>query len=72
MSDDFNKQLSALQEREREILKKMSIAQRAGAGEQIIGQLNFMLDECRFSQQDLKLLHAGRGKDDFDNFISIG
>jgi hypothetical protein len=72
MSEDFNKQLSALQEREREILKKMSLAQRAGAGEQIIGQLNFMLDECRFSQQDLKLLQAGKGKDDFDNFISIG
>jgi hypothetical protein len=31
-----------------------------------------MLDECRFSQQDLKLLQAGKGKDDFDNFISIG
>jgi len=72
MSDDFNKQLSALQEREREILKKMSLAQRAGAGEQIIGQLNFMLDECRFNQQDLRQLQAGRGKDDFDNFISIG
>jgi len=72
MSEDINKQLSALQEREREILKKISLAQRAGAGEQVIGQLHFMLDECRFSQQDLRQLQAGKGKDDFDNFISIG
>jgi hypothetical protein len=72
MSEDITKQLTALIEREREILKKMSLAQRAGAGEQIMGQLNYMLDECRFSQQDLRQLQAGKGKDDFDNFISIG
>ena len=72
MSEDINKQLAALMEREREILKKMGLAQRAGAGEQIMGQLNYMLEECRFTQQDLRQLQASKGKDDFDNFISIG
>ena len=72
MSEDINKQLATLIEREREILKKMNVAQRAGAGEQIMGQLNYMLEECRFTQQDLRQLQAGKGKDDFDNFISIG
>jgi len=72
MSEDINKQLATLIEREREILKKMNVAQRAGASEQIMGQLNYMLEECRFTQQDLRQLQAGKGKDDFDNFISIG
>jgi len=72
MSEDINKQLATLIEREREILKKMNVAHRAGASEQIMGQLNYMLEECRFTQQDLRQLQAGKGKDDFDNFISIG
>lgn len=71
---DLNKQLNELIEREREILKKMNIARRAGAGEQIIGQMNYMLDECKFAQMDIRQKQsAGNDKDsDFGNFLSIG
>lgn len=72
--DPVNQQLQALQEREREILKKISVASRAGVSEQVMGQLNFMLDECRFQQLDIKQrASANNNKDsDFDNFLSIG
>jgi len=71
---DLNKQLNELIEREREILKKLNVARRAGASEGIIGQMNYMLDECKFAQQDIKAKQAaGSGKDnDFGSFISIG
>lgn len=70
---DLNKQLNDLIEREREILKKMNVARRAGASEGIIGQMNYMLDECRFAQQDIRAKQASSGKDnDFGSFISIG
>lgn len=75
MSDpDLNKQLNDLIEREREILKKMNVARRAGASEGIIGQMMFMLDEVQFAQQDIRAKQvAGTGKDnDFGSFISIG
>jgi hypothetical protein len=71
---DMNKQLNDLIEREREILKKLNIARRAGASEGIIGQMNYMLEECKFAQQDIRAKQAaGSGKDnDFGSFISIG
>jgi hypothetical protein len=71
---DLNKQLNDLIEREREILKKLSVAQRAGASEGIIGQMMFMLDEVKFAQQDIRAKQtSGSGKDnDFGSFISIG
>lgn len=71
---DLNKQLNDLIEREREILKKMNIARRAGASEGIISQLTYMLDEVQFAQQDIRAKQsAGIGKDnDFGSFISIG
>ena len=71
---DLNKQLNDLIEREREILKKMNVARRAGASEGIIGQMMFMLDEVQFAQQDIRAKQAsGSGKDnDFGSFISIG
>lgn len=71
---DLNKQLNELIEREREILKKMNVARRAGASEGIIGQLSYMLDECKFAQHDVRAKQsAGSGKDnDFGSFISIG
>ncbi len=70
----MNKQLNDLIEREREILKKLNIARRAGASEGIIGQMNYMLEECKFAQQDIRAKQAaGSGKDnDFGSFISIG
>lgn len=71
---DLNKQLNELIEREREILKKLNVARRAGASEGIIGQMTYMLDECKFAQQDIRAKQiAGSGKDnDFGSFISIG
>lgn len=71
---DLNKQLNDLIEREREILKKLNIARRAGASEGIIGQMMYMLDEIKFTQQDIRAKQAaGTGKDnDFGSFISIG
>jgi hypothetical protein len=71
---DLNKQLNDLIEREREILKKMNVARRAGASEGVIGQMMFMLDEVKFAQQDIRALQAsGSNKDnDFGSFISIG
>lgn len=70
---DLNKQLNDLIEREREILKKLSVARRAGASDGIIGQMMFMLDEVKFAQQDIRAKQASAGKDnDFGSFISIG
>ena len=71
---DLNKQLNDLIEREREILKKMNVARRAGASEGVIGQMMFMLDEVQFAQQDIRAKQAAvPGKDnDFGSFISIG
>ena len=71
---DLNKQLNDLIEREREILKKLNVARRAGASEGIIGQMNYMLEECNLAQQDIRAKQAaGSGKDnDFGSFISIG
>ena len=71
---DLNKQLNDLIEREREILKKMNVARRAGASDGVIGQMMYMLDEVKFEQQDIRAKQvAGSGKDnDFGSFISIG
>ena len=71
---DLNKQVNDLIEREREILKKLNVARRAGASEGIIGQMMYMLDEVKFAQQDIRAKQAASsGKDnDFGSFISIG
>jgi hypothetical protein len=71
---DLNKQLNDLIDREREILKKMNVARRAGASEQVIGQMIYMLDECKFAQQDIRAKQASSSSkdNDFGSFISIG
>jgi hypothetical protein len=72
---DLNQQLNTLIEREREILKKMNVARRAGASEGIIGQMNFMLDEVRFAQHDVRQLqqqNPGKDAAGLGDFISIG
>lgn len=71
---DLNKQLNDLIERERDILKKLNVARRAGASEQIIGQINFLLSECQFAQHDIRARQSSKsGKDnDFGSFLSIG
>ena len=65
--------LSALMEREREILKKLNVAYRAGASEQVIAQINFLLEECRAAQFDTRQTQQADKKDsNFDDFLSIG
>jgi hypothetical protein len=73
MTDTSTEQrLSELLEREREIIKKMNLALRAGANPQVIGQFDFMLQEVRFAQQDLRQLQKSDKGDGFDDYLSIG
>lgn len=69
---DFNKKLNELMERERELYKKMNMAVRAGASEQLTTQIKFMIDECKFAQQDLRASKDDKNPDDFNDFLSIG
>ena len=69
----LDQKLHALIEREREILKKISIAYRSGASEGVMGQLDFMLEECRADQMEMRMLLKSDKKDSgFDDFLSIG
>jgi hypothetical protein len=73
MSEDLNQRINELMEREREIMKKMNVAIRAGANSQILGHLDFLLHECKIQQQELRLLQKDRsGDSNFDDFLSIG
>jgi hypothetical protein len=69
---NIDHRLNELQEQERNLLKKMNTAIRAGANSTILGQFEFMLQECRFAQQELKILKGSSGDSEFDNFLSIG
>lgn len=73
-SETTEQRLSALIEREREILKKMNVANRAMASEMVIAQMQFLLDECRIQQEELRLLQKvnGNSNQGFDDFLSIG
>jgi len=64
--------LNELLERERAIIKKMNVALRAGANPQVIGHFDFMLQEVRFAQQDLRQLQKSDKGDGFDDYLSIG
>jgi hypothetical protein len=68
----IEQRLNELLEREREIIKKMNLALRAGANPQVIGQFDFMLQEVRFAQQDLRQTQKASKGDGFDDYLSIG
>lgn len=71
----YEQQFNELLEKERTIMKKMNTAIRAGANIMIINQFEFMLQECKLQQQEVRMLqqsNADNGKTDFGNFISIG
>lgn len=73
MTDASTEQrLNELLERERAIIKKMNLALRAGANPQVISQFDFMLQEVRFAQQDLRQIQKANKGDGFDDFLSIG
>ena len=67
-----DQRLNELLEEERTIIKKMNTAIRAGANPTILAQFDFMLQECRFKQQELRIIQSSGGNSDFDNFLSIG
>lgn len=69
----LDQRLHDLVEKERQILKKISIAARAGASDGVLAQLNFMLDECRFAQFETRqIMKEGKSDAGFDDFLSIG
>lgn len=72
MTDSIEQQLQDLMNREREIIKKMNVAMRAQANSQIISHFDFMLNEVRIAQQELRLKQKQSDNDDFDNYLSIG
>ena len=67
-----DQRLNELFEQERVIIKKMNTAIRAGANPMVLSQFEFMLEECRFKQQELRMTQSSSGDSDFDNFLSIG
>ena len=67
-----DQRLNELFEQERVIIKKMNTAIRAGANPMVLSQFEFMLEECRFKQQELRMTQGSNGDSDFDNFLSIG
>lgn len=73
-TEDLSKKLNDLIEREREIIKKMNVALRAGVNPAILQQMQFFLDECKFAQQEVRTLMKSKDSDknDFDDFLSIG
>lgn len=73
-TEDLSKKLNELIEREREIIKKMNIALRAGINPAILQQMQFFLDECKFAQQEVRILMKSNDadKNGFDDFLSIG
>ena len=72
--EDFAKRLNVLQDREREIIKKMNVAMRANANFALIEHMQFMLEEIRAEQFELKIHEREKndGKDGFSDFLSIG
>jgi hypothetical protein len=73
MTENLDQKFNELLEREREIIKKMNVALRANANPQIISQFDFMLQEVRIQQQELRIIQKSDNKDsDFDNYLSIG
>lgn len=73
-TEDLSKKLNDLIEREREIIKKMNVALRAGVNPAILQQMQFFLDECKFAQQEVRILMKSNDadKNGFDDFLSIG
>lgn len=73
MADENLTKLNALIEQEKSLLRKMNTAIRAGANQQILGQFNFMLEECRMAQFELRAINKANNSDDkFDDYLSIG
>lgn len=73
MADDNLNKLNALIEQEKNLIRKMNVAMRAGANQQILGQFNFMLEECRLAQFELREFNKTNNSDDkFGDYLSIG
>lgn len=72
MADSIDQRLNELMEREREIIKKMNVAIRAQANPQVLSHFDFLLQECRIAQQELRMTQKNNDKDDFNDYLSIG
>lgn len=73
MADDNLNKLNALIEQEKNLIRKMNVAMRAGANQQILDQFNFMLEECRLAQFELREFNKANNSDDkFGDYLSIG
>lgn len=73
MADETQNKLNALLEQEKTLIRKMNVAMRAGANQQILGQFQFMLEECRLAQFELRVISRANNPDDkFDDYLSIG
>jgi hypothetical protein len=73
MADENLNKLNALIEQEKNLIRKMNVALRAGANQQILGQFNFMLEECRLAQFELRETNKTNNSDDkFGDYLSIG
>lgn len=72
MTENVEQQLQQWMDREREILKKMNVALRAGANPQVLSHFDFLLNECRFAQQELRQIKKKNDEDNFDDYLSIG
>jgi hypothetical protein len=72
MTDNTEQRLQELMEHERLLIKKMNLALRAGANPQVLAHFDYLLNECRFAQQELKVTKKTNDGDNFDDYLSIG
>lgn len=74
MADNYQAKLSELLEKEKALIRKMNTALRAGANSTIIGQFQFMIEECRIAQFEMHELNKANGNSDdkFDDYLSVG
>lgn len=73
MTDNLDQRLNELIEYERTLITKLNQARRLNSSFQIIDHLEFLLNENRFAQQEIRFVQKSDRKDsDFDNFLSVG
>lgn len=73
MTENADQKLNELLEKEREIIKKMNLAMRVNSNPQILHHFDYLLQEVRFQQQEIRIKQKTDSKDsDFDNYLSIG
>jgi transcriptional regulator of NAD metabolism len=73
MTENLEQKLNELIEQERQIITKLNQARRLNSSYQIIDHLEYLLNENRFTQQEIRYVQKSDRKDsDFDNYLSVG